>query len=300
MEISYAQRLEDVHLARVFAGEPPGFYVDVGGGHPVADNVTYHFYLAGWRGIVVEPQAALADLYAHVRPRDVVVADLVGAAPGTATFHAVETFHGFSTTVAAHAASAADLGVGVRAEKRNVTTLAALCAAHAPARIDILKIDVEGAEADVIAGNDWARFRPRVVVVEAVAPGTMAPSWEAWEPALLAAEYRYAFFDGLNRFYVADECTALAEHFPSEPLPWDSVAHLWDFGRAPDNPSHPDHALAKALVSGFLAALPTVDPALVRAFIARGDASYALPDPEALRAALGRIASAYDGGQLME
>ena len=62
MQMSYAQNMEDIHLARLF-GEEPGFYIDVGGGHVVADNVSFYFYEKGWRGIVVEPQAALAAAY---------------------------------------------------------------------------------------------------------------------------------------------------------------------------------------------------------------------------------------------
>ena len=84
MDLSYAQNLEDYHLARVFADCPTGFYIDVGAGHPVADNVSFWFYLQGWRGIVVEPQGALADLYAHVRPRDVAIRGLLGARTGEA------------------------------------------------------------------------------------------------------------------------------------------------------------------------------------------------------------------------
>lgn len=308
MQMSYAQRLEDTHLAHVFAGEPPGFYIDVGGGHPVADNVTYLFYLAGWRGIVVEPQRHLAGLYEHMRPRDVVIDDLVGATSGEATFHSVDRFHGFSTTVATHAATALELGTSVTADTRPMTTLAALCAAHAAERIDLLKIDVEGAEGSVLAGNDWARFRPRVVVVEAMTPGTMQPAWESWEPDLLRQGYRFAFFDELNRFYVAEEAAAFAARFPPAPLAWDSVAHLWDFGRAPDRPDHPDHALAKALLHGLFASAPMLDRSLLRRLATCGSDRLAAEghsapplklDDEALTAALARIASMYDGGHLL-
>src|SRR5688572_11318890 len=73
MTLSYAQRLEDYHLASAFGHQASGFYVDLGAGHPVADNVSYWFYLQGWRGVVVEPQAHLLDLYRHLRPRDVAV-----------------------------------------------------------------------------------------------------------------------------------------------------------------------------------------------------------------------------------
>jgi FkbM family methyltransferase len=298
MELSYAQNLEDYHLARLFAGQAEGFYIDVGAGHPVADNVSFWFYLQGWRGLVVEPQQDLAALYARIRPRDIAVCGLVGRSAGEADFHVVERLHGFSTIKEAHARGAAAFGAGFRTVRTPVTTLAALCAAHAPPRIDFLKVDVEGAEADVLAAADWERWRPRVVVAEAVAPGSMAEAWRDWEVLLTEHRYRFAFFDGLNRFYVADDEAALAERFPAEPTPWEAVRHLYEFGRAPDNPGHPDHALARALVNGFLAALPRLDADLLASLAPEGGVT--AMDTDAFRAALGRIASAYDGGQIMD
>jgi uncharacterized membrane protein len=56
MELSYAQNLEDYHLSLAFAGQTTGTYIDVGAGHPIADNVSFWFYERGWQGIVVEPQ----------------------------------------------------------------------------------------------------------------------------------------------------------------------------------------------------------------------------------------------------
>ena len=53
---------------------------------------------------------------------------------------------------------------------------------HAPRAFDFLKVDVEGAEQDVLLNGDWQNYRPKVVVVEALAPYTLAPAWPAWEP----------------------------------------------------------------------------------------------------------------------
>src|SRR5437868_11176844 len=92
-----------------------------------------------------------------------------------------------------------------------VTTLRAICEERGIKQIDFLKIDVEGAEKAVLSGNDWNRFRPKVVLAEALAPLTMLPAWEEWEPILTANGYRFAFFDSLNRYYVAEEHAALAE-----------------------------------------------------------------------------------------
>jgi FkbM family methyltransferase len=299
MELSYAQNMEDYHLACVFAGQSNGFYIDVGAGHPIADNVSFWFYLQGWRGIVVEPLPQLAELYGYVRPRDISIGGLLGRRIGEADFHMVERLHGFSTTILEHARGAAMFGAGFETRRLPVTTLAALCQAHAPERIDFLKVDVEGAEGDVLAGGDWRRWRPRVVLAEAMAPGNLAEAWRAWEELLIGQRYRFAFFDGLNRFYVAEEDAALAGRFPRQPTPWGVVRHLHEFGRAPDDPRHPDHALAKRLVDGFLAALPRLDRDLL-AFLVAGALDREAMEMDAFRAALGRIACAYDGGQIMD
>ena len=72
MELSYSQNLEDYHLALAFAGQSTGTYVDLGAGHPIADNVSFWFYERGWQGVVVEPQLEIAALYERLRPRDIV------------------------------------------------------------------------------------------------------------------------------------------------------------------------------------------------------------------------------------
>ena len=68
MDLSYAQHLEDYHLASVFADQGEGFYIDVGAHDPVVDSVSKAFYEHGWRGIHVEPLAEYADALRKDRP----------------------------------------------------------------------------------------------------------------------------------------------------------------------------------------------------------------------------------------
>jgi FkbM family methyltransferase len=309
MELSYTQNLEDYHLSLAFSGQATGFYIDIGAGHPIADNVSFWFYERGWRGIVVEPQGDLAALYARLRSRDRAVRALVGRQSGETDFYQVERLHGFSTTVQQHAQKAQAFGAGYRTIRMPMMTLAQLCEMHDVSAIDFLKIDVEGAEADVLFGGDFKRFRPKVIVAEAVAPGSGEPNWQEWEPLLLAQGYRFVLFDTLNRFYVAQEHRDIMARLPSERADWHAVRHMYEIGRAPENPQHPDHALAQDLSHGLWANLPYLDPDLIALLLARARritdpgelaALAATVETEAFRASLGRIACGYDGGQIVD
>jgi FkbM family methyltransferase len=255
--LSYAQRFEDFHLWRCFDGQGSGFYIDVGAGHPVYDNVSFAFYLAGWRGVAVEPNPALAELARAVRPRDQLYEGLCGAAPGAATLYLQREFHGLSTTVAEHARSAEkEVNRPSEAVTLPMTTLAALCQQHVPAAFEFLKIDVEGAEADVLRGADFSRFRPKVIVVEAIKPLSLEPAWDAWEPLLAGHGYSYVWDDELNRYYVADEAGALAEKLSAGPKWYADGPQIGNFKPAADDPAHPDHRLARLLRGTDFAALP--------------------------------------------
>ncbi len=301
--------LEDYHLSLAFDGMDTGTYIDVGAGHPIADNVSFWFYERGWRGIVVEPQRQLAELYKYLRPRDVVHCGLAGSKVGEADFHIVDRLHGFSTTLEDNARRAEAFGSSYRTERKSITTLAELCKAYDVHIVEFLKIDVEGTEADVLFGNDWDRFRPKVILAEAIKPGSGEPAWHEWEPYLLAKGYEFVLFDTLNQFYVAKEQPLILERFPRERAAWDSARHMYEIGRAPENTLHPDHALARELARGFWAHLPYLGSNIISEILEHARQSSAwdsnkridkLVTSEAFRASLGRIACGYDGGQIFD
>jgi FkbM family methyltransferase len=198
--ISYAQNGEDVVLDRVFAGVENGFYIDVGACNPVEDSVTYHFYERGWRGVNVEPDPSEFERLAAARDRDVNLETAVGPGAEMVTFYP-STVRGHGTV---DRMLAGDRGQTMELQVTQIP-LSTIFAEHAPpGGVDFLKIDVEGAEAEVVASADWDRDRPRVVIVEAV-DSAGQPVHEQWESLLLEHGYTFALFDGVNRFYFRDE-----------------------------------------------------------------------------------------------
>ena len=213
--IAYAQNNEDVILFRALQDVANGFYIDVGANDPVADSVTKAFYDRGWRGINVEPlECHWKDLECE-RPKDINLRCVAGPTEGRVDIWE-PPIRGWSTAspkvIEEHRAS----GMAGVMHSVKMLTLVAICEQHAPEEIHFLKIDVEGAEAPVLAGNDWSRNRPWIVVVEATVPMSQTESFADWEPLLLKANYQLAYADGLNRFYVAKERAALVEafHYP--------------------------------------------------------------------------------------
>jgi FkbM family methyltransferase len=219
--VSYAQNLEDVMLWRALGAHGPGFWIDVGAAHPTTDSVTRAFSERGWRGINIEPRDEEFALLVAERPNDVNLHLAVGARAGRTTFYDFE-IAGHSTFDEATAARHRAAGRTPRKREVEVVTLAEICRRHVAGEVHFLKIDVEGAEREVLEGADFAACRPRIVVIEATLPDSPEDASAGWEPLLLAAGYRFAWFDGLNRFYIAAESwEALARHFTVQPNVFD-------------------------------------------------------------------------------
>jgi FkbM family methyltransferase len=168
---SYSQEGEDMILGRIFEGQARGFYVDVGAHHPRRYSNTNLFYRRGWRGINIEPNPDAMQAFQSIRPRDINLQVGVSDHAGSLKYYlfdesALNTFD--ERIVASRLAHTPYKLIGT--VEVPVERLDTLLTRHLPAgqEIDFLSVDVEGLDLQVLQSNDWIRFRPRCVLVEAL------------------------------------------------------------------------------------------------------------------------------------
>ena len=205
-DVSHAQNLEDVRLWRVLYDCPDKFFVDCGANHPTKCSVTKWFSERGWSGINIEPGPTYTEL-ALDRSNEINLNIAIGAVEGERNL-IVPVLNNERASFIYENAYDESIGSSgnetiLKVNVRRLDRVLEECAASQG--ISFMSIDAEGSEEETLASNDWNRFRPRILMIEAINPITMLPNFKEWEEIITHNNYQYAMFDGINNFYVSDE-----------------------------------------------------------------------------------------------
>lgn len=148
----------------------PGFYVDIGAFAPFQHSNTYWFYRRGWRGINVDATPGSMRIFKRLRRRDINLELAVSSQEGELTYYCWGVPNVMNTT-SREAADAVVRGGGQEPQKLIIKArrLEQILDEHLPKgqAIDFLTVDVENHNFEVIKSNNWSKFKPRMVVVEA-------------------------------------------------------------------------------------------------------------------------------------
>jgi len=179
-----------------FGGRANGFFVEVGANDPYHGSQTWHLEQSGWTGILVEPQPDLAEkLRASRKARVFAVAcsspDRAGSVMRLYVSGAFSSFDPNLAVTGVRPEGAIDVPV------RTLDQLLEEVDAQRP--IDFMSVDVEGHEIEVLRGFDFARWRPRLILLEDHVTSL------AKHRFLTAAGYRLIRRTGLNGWYVPRE-----------------------------------------------------------------------------------------------
>jgi FkbM family methyltransferase len=177
-KVTYAQFADDLVAANLLygVGVVELTYLDIGAYDPINDNNTYHFYLEGSRGVLVEPNPAITERLKSVRPRDTVLVAGIGVDdapeadyymldnPGLNTFDkdqaeriARETKHKIQKVI-----------------KMPLMNINRVIAEHLGGKApDLISIDIEGLDYAVLKTLDFNKYRPKLICAETLITNTM-------------------------------------------------------------------------------------------------------------------------------
>jgi len=211
------QLAELAGLYSLFLGERGnGFFVEVGAYDGISFSNTSCLAARGWSGMLVEPiprfAQACRELYKS-NNRIEVVESAVGDKDGDIDI----TIAGSLTTTSGTLLEAYQ---GIEWAKQSVenassirvhqTTLDTLLERRVgPRPIDLVVIDVEGAEAAVLRGFSLARWKPRMLIIELVHTHPDLHAVSAGDAHLQRlieeAGYSVVYKDSINTVFVADD-----------------------------------------------------------------------------------------------
>jgi FkbM family methyltransferase len=176
---SFSQVGEDRIIAYFFnsIGVTRPTYLEIGTNHPVIGNNSYAFYLAGSRGVLVEPDPSLHTVIKAKRKHDkLLTCGIALHQSGSAKFYIFPApYSGWNTFSDEEVAVRAKMGVAVEKEitvpLRNINDVIKDNFTGTP---DFVSIDVEGLDEEIIRSLDFASYSPKVLCIETIRNGESA------------------------------------------------------------------------------------------------------------------------------
>lgn len=198
----YSQHGEDVIAWKVFGrSDAPRYFVEVG----VIDGIRFSNTLAleqrGWRGLCVEAHPRFVERVRANRRGSTVIHAAASDARGTLPFYADP--RGDLSSLLARDAGEMRRRFGddfrgfepIDVPARTLDDM--LEEAGAPRDMEVISIDIEGAEPAALRGFDLARWRPRLLILEADDSAALAWLRQWLEPR----GYKFARMVGVNAMF---------------------------------------------------------------------------------------------------
>lgn len=217
MPIDFRSQMgEDLFLWNLFEGKLDGFYIEAGAFDGYNLSVSYAFDAVGWDGLLVEPVPPVFEQCRERRPHAHCVNAALsrpGAGSTTTFLHVHDDYGGVLSHI--EPLGGGSNGITNRGHYREVKhqvplrtlddVLESMGDRLAGRRIDFASFDVEGHEAELLAGFELERWKPRVVLLEDNSKGDDVMMQRTME----RRGYRPVFVLSFDTFYIHESETAL-------------------------------------------------------------------------------------------
>ncbi len=163
---TYSMDGEDLVILDYFKNKKEGFYVDVGCYHPIHRNNTFLLYKKGWKGINIDIHSFSIKLFNYLRPKDLNYNFAVSDKIELINMYFQKELSQLSTIDYNQAKKS--LQGQIKEKKIQAYTLDEIFKFSnlEDKKIDLLDIDVEGADSKVLKSLSFEKFQPELICVE--------------------------------------------------------------------------------------------------------------------------------------
>ena len=149
---SYSMDGEDLFINNYFKDKKNGFYVDVGCYHPIHRNNTFLLHKKGWSGVNIDIHKFSIDLFKYLRPKDFNYNLAISSKNEVIDMYFQKKLSQLSTTEEEQAKKV--FQGNIKKSPINAVTLNSIFEDINlnNLKIDLLDIDVEGADIKVLEG----------------------------------------------------------------------------------------------------------------------------------------------------
>ena len=209
---SVAQQGEDLILDRIITRvlhwniDEPKYYVDVGAYHPIDHSVTYLLYKRGWHGIAFDPSISTKKAFKFWRKRDQFVQAVVGDVDGVE----VEFFtkKNGSDMSLINTKYPSDIS-NYKSEKFYQVNLCSELERRKIPKVDVMNIDVEGAELEILQSFDFEKYTPSIIAIEIHGNDIVKNLNSDIAVLLLSKGYRLVGCAVITYFFVKNEANSI-------------------------------------------------------------------------------------------
>ena len=163
---SYSMDGEDIEISNYFKNRKKGFYIDVGCYHPIHRNNTFLLYKKGWNGMNIDIHEFSIELFNYLRPGDLNYNYAISNKNEFIDMYFQKQLSQLSTIESEQAQKV--FQGKIQNKKIQALTLNEILEKSKlqNLKIDLLDIDVEGADFKVLQGLSFEKYKPELICVE--------------------------------------------------------------------------------------------------------------------------------------
>jgi len=162
----YSLFKEDLFIKKYFKNKKKGFFIDVGGYHPLDGNNTQLLYKKGWYGINFDINHYSIKLFEFFRKRDTNIHSGISKKKNKLTMFYRKEINMLNTLDEKIAKIHFRNGYKKKNIRLNTLNFFIFKYFKKLRKIDFLNIDVEGTELNVLKSLNFKRYKPQLICIE--------------------------------------------------------------------------------------------------------------------------------------